>query len=69
LVYALVPRTSLDEIVREQALRRARTLVKSVAASMQLEDQGISGQEQNRQVEALARNLLITPSTGFWDEE
>jgi predicted DNA-binding mobile mystery protein A len=69
LVYALVPRTSLDEIVRKQALRRARTLVKSVAASMQLEDQGISGQEQNRQVEALARNLLSTPSTGFWDEE
>jgi hypothetical protein len=69
LVYALVPRTSLDEIVRKQALRRARTLVKSVAASMQLEDQGISSQEQNRQVEALARNLLSTPSTGFWDEE
>ena len=68
LVYALVPETSLHEIMREQALRRAQTMVQSVAASMELEEQGISDEEQNRQIDTLARNLLVRSSTGFWDE-
>ncbi len=68
LVYALVPETSLDEIMREQAHRRAKSIVQSVSSSMELEDQGISAEDQNRQIETLAENLLTKPSTGFWDE-
>ncbi len=68
LVHALVPITSLDEIMREQARRRAKSIVRSVAASMELEEQGISDEEQNRQVDALAQKLLTKPDTGFWDE-
>lgn len=68
LVYALVPRASLDEIMREQAHRRAKSIVQSVSSSMELEDQGISDQDQNRQIETLAESLLTKPSTGFWDQ-
>lgn len=69
LVYALVPRTSLQEMVEEQALRRARSLVDTVSSSMELEQQAISEQERERQVQVLAKNLLAKPSTGFWDDE
>lgn len=69
LVYALIPRTSLEEIVEEQALRRARSLVYTVSSSMELEQQAIPEQEKDRQVQALAKNLLVKPSTGFWDDE
>ncbi len=68
LVYALVPETSLDEIMREQAHRRAKSIAESVSSSMELEDQGISDQDQNRQIETLAESLLTKPSPGFWDE-
>jgi len=69
LIYALVPKRGLDEIVEEQALRRARSLANTVSSSMELEAQGISEEDKNLQVQALARNLLIKPSTGFWDDE
>ncbi len=68
LVYAVVPKASLDEIMREQAHRRAKSIVQSVSSSMELEDQGISDEDQNRQIETLAESLLTKSSTGFWDE-
>ena len=68
-VYALVPKRSLNEIIEEQALRRARSLANIVSSSMELEAQGISEDEKNQQVQALANSLLIKPSTGFWDDE
>jgi predicted DNA-binding mobile mystery protein A len=68
LVYALVPKASLDEIMREQAHRRAKSIVQSVSSSMELEDQVLPVQEQSRQIERLTESLLTKPSTGFWDE-
>jgi predicted DNA-binding mobile mystery protein A len=69
LVYALIPRTSLQEMVENQALHRARSLVNTVSSSMELEQQAIPEQERERQVQALAKNLLVKPGTGFWDDE
>ena len=68
LVYAMVPESTLDEIVRQQAHRRAKSIVESVSSSMELEDQGVSVEDQSRQIETLARSLLTKSSTGFWDE-
>lgn len=68
LVYAIVPKKSLNDIIEEQALRRARSLVHTVTSSMELEGQGISEEEKNRQIETAAKNLLVKPSTGFWDD-
>jgi len=68
LVYALVPRTSLEDIMKEQALRRARSQVEATSTSMELEEQGISDEEKSRQIEATANQLLISPGTGFWNE-
>lgn len=68
LVYALVPRGSLDEIMRRQATRRARSIVDSVSTSMDLEDQGVPEEEIEEQVEALARELLAKPGAGLWDD-
>ncbi len=69
LVYALVPKTSLELVMQEQARRRAQSLVTSVSTSMALEDQSISKPEQERRIEKISRDLLANPSTGFWGEE
>jgi len=68
LVYALVPRKPLDEILREQAIRRATGIVRSVSASMELEDQGISAEEETNQIESLVLRLLEKTGPGFWDD-
>ena len=68
LVYAFVPKDSLDEIMRRQATLRARNIVNSVATSMELEDQAVSDEDQESQVETLSSELLFRPDTGFWNE-
>lgn len=68
LVYALVPRGSLDEIMRRQAEMRASSIVGAVSTTMELEDQAVSDQERRSQLEALARDLLMRPNTGLWDD-
>ena len=68
LVYALVPRGSLDEIMRRQAEMRASSIVGAVSTTMELEDQAVSEQERRSQLEALARDLLMRPNTGLWDD-
>jgi predicted DNA-binding mobile mystery protein A len=66
LVYALVPRVSLEEIRERQARRIATRRVETVAHSMRLERQAVSEEETVKQIEDLARELLA--SRRLWDE-
>lgn len=66
LVYAVVPRESLEEMIRRQALRAADQVVGRVAASMELEDQSTAPEEKRRQIEELADRLRKNPSR-IWD--
>ncbi|MEN8145252.1 MAG: mobile mystery protein A [Gemmatimonadota bacterium] len=68
LVYALVPTSTLDEILLQQAQQRARSIVDSVSTSMDLEDQSVPTEDLEVQIETLTKNLLAKPGSGFWDE-
>ena len=66
LVYALVPRTSLDDSVRRQAMLRARRDMENVDRTMRLEGQGLSAEQLQRRLEQYAAELVDT--AGLWDE-
>jgi len=66
LVYALVPRTSLDEAVRRQAKRRAARLVGEAAHHNRLEDQAISPEDTDQMINDLADRFL--DRRGLWSE-
>jgi predicted DNA-binding mobile mystery protein A len=66
LVYALVPRRPLRDIVERQAEDVARRKLASVAHSMKLEDQGVSATAMERQVQELARNLIEKRRRELW---
>ena len=68
LVYALVPRTSLEELVRQRARLIAERVVGRVSQSMDLEEQGIPASEQERQVEELVEKLWRELPKELWDE-
>jgi len=68
LVYALVPRDSLEASLRKRAQELAGKLVEAVSASMELEEQGVADEERRRQVEELASELLAKRSADFWDD-
>jgi predicted DNA-binding mobile mystery protein A len=67
LVYALVPRDSLEAIVDRQARRIAEVRVGRVAESMEMEAQGVEPAERDRQVERLADDIVRDRGRGFWD--
>lgn len=66
LVYALVPRVGLQETVRRQSVRKAQLSVALADRTMRLEDQGLSRDQLERRVDALA--LKIVDSRSLWDE-
>ena len=68
LVYALVPRRSLQATLSSRAEESARRLVNRVSSSMELEEQGVRDEEKERQVRDLAADLLRDRHRGFWDD-
>ena len=68
LVYALVPRTSLEDSVRRRARVVAERVVGRVSDSMDLEDQAIPVAERERQVSDLAERLWQEMPKELWDD-
>jgi len=68
LAYALVPRTSLEDAVRQRARLVAERMVGRVSQSMGLEDQGIPVAEQERQAAEFAERLWQEMPQELWDD-
>lgn len=66
LVYALVPRTSLEESVHRQARRRAEQHLAVVAHHSRLEDQEVSPELTASHIEDLATHFA--DHRGLWSE-
>ncbi len=67
VVYALVPRISLKNMVEEQARRKAAAHLRSVAHQGRLEDQEISETAAAHDLEAFAEQLV--DRRGLWSED
>ena len=66
LVYALVPRTSLDDMVQHQARRQAAEHLRRVTQHSRLEDQQPTAADLNEQTEELAADLA--DRRGLWND-
>lgn len=64
LVYALVPRTSLDDTVNGQARRRAAEQLRRITQHSRLEDQQPADADLAEQIEELAADLA--EQRGLW---
>ncbi len=69
LVYALVPRQSLEQMTREQAEKKAKLILKNAEHTMQMENQLSSNESYNKQLEDLIEELLKGKQTRLWDED
>ena len=66
-VYAIVPDGSVDEVIRDQALRKAEARVRRASAHMALEKQSLSAAQTKERIEALADELVRDMPPDFWD--
>ncbi len=67
-VYAFVPKTSLESMVQEQAMKIALKRMQKVSHTMKLEDQELSETEKAKVLEDLMQKILIEEPKDFWDQ-
>ena len=68
LVYALVPRKSLDALIEERATRLAATRLESTRHTMALEAQAVDTRDEDEQSKRLIRQLIEQAGSELWDE-
>jgi len=66
LIYAVVPRTSLEGIVNARARKRASHLLATVGHHSRLEDQAVSDSDLEAQLEEIAADLV--DRRGLWHD-
>jgi len=66
LVYALIPKTSLENTIKCQAKKIAKERLKQVSHHMMLEDQGISKEKQKKLYDELLAELLSEQPKKLW---
>lgn len=67
LVYALIPRQPINEMVADRAALVARRRLDSVRHHMTLEDQAVDRVEDDAQLTDLARKLAETAGSALWE--
>ena len=68
LVYAIIPNSSLEDMVRKQAEKVAKRRLESVSHTMRLEKQGVSKAVLQEQYNTILSDLLNGLDRKLWDE-
>ena len=69
LVYALLPKTSLELLVIERATKLAESRMKSTSHSMALEEQSVDEDEEQEQLLELIKQLVDQSGSALWEDE
>ncbi|MBM4128305.1 MAG: mobile mystery protein A [Nitrospira sp.] len=67
-VYAIVPNTSLEDMVKQQAQKKVAARLARVDHTMKLEAQGLSDADLAAERERIVNELLKGNLRGLWDE-
>ena len=68
LVYGLVPITSLDDTVRQQAIRKAKKRLERTSHTMALEAQELSSAGKEQAFDELIEKMLRDQPKNLWDK-
>ena len=69
LVYALVPKDSLEDMVKERASLLAKRRLKSASHTMALEAQSVDKADEDEQRKHLIRQLVEKGGSTLWEDE
>lgn len=68
LVYAIVPRTSLEQMVRDRAHAKATAQFGHVSQGMLLENQSLTAEQMREEIDRLADEIAREPARLLWDD-
>lgn len=66
-VYAIVPESSVEETLREQAHKKAEAVVKRASAHMALEKQSLTREQMQDEIFRLADEFMRDRPSDFWE--
>ncbi len=67
-VYAIVPaQVGIEDIIKEQARKKARKIVLRASTHMALEKQKLNEDQLNDEIEGMAREFMRNPPSDFWE--
>jgi predicted DNA-binding mobile mystery protein A len=69
LVYALLPRQPLEDMVKNRASLLAKNRLKSASHTMALEAQGVEAADENEQLKHLIRQLVEKSGSKLWEQD
>ena len=67
-VYAVIPRTRLDDTLQTQALKKAKAHLKNVSHSMALEAQALDDKANSDMLQTMAEQMINQSKSTLWDE-
>ena len=65
-VYALVPNTTLEEVVQIQSRKSAKALIQEIHHHMKLEKQKVNTEIEKEQIQDLAQEILTQMDSRLW---
>jgi predicted DNA-binding mobile mystery protein A len=68
-VYAIVPETDIENLIKTQAIKKASSCVKRASTHMALEDQALNDEQLRLEIERLAENMITSCDSTLWDED
>jgi predicted DNA-binding mobile mystery protein A len=68
LVYALVPKSSLEEAIERQARKQAKRRLERVNISQALEASALDSESFRQQLDDLANELMVNRPSSLWDD-
>lgn len=66
-VYAIVPRTSLDDTLQKQAKYKAKQHLQNISHSMSLEEQTLENKANQSMLDQLAEQIIKKSKHQLWD--
>ncbi len=69
VVYALIPKKPLNDLVEERAHIAAKKLLQSARHSMVLEAQSLDRSDEEEQLKRLSERLIRRAGSGLWDDD
>lgn len=68
-IYAVVPKGSVRDVIRERAREKAEARIRRASAHMALESQSLTKQQTKRRIDDLAEELARDMPPDFWEDK
>lgn len=69
LVYAIVPRKPLEELVKDRAHQKAKKSLKMTSHTMALEAQTLEAEDEAELLKSLTRKFIEKSGSSLWEDE